>query len=332
MLYALDMVTAISTPNIALIKYWGNRNDAFRLPAADSLSMTLDTPTVKITVDHAERLAVNSSNKTMTDKDTARFEKTLDLMKAYLKTLGHDDALPKSLSITIDSNVPPAIGLASSAAVFSALAVAVSGLIDRRLTPKDISVLARLGSGSAARSIFGGYAAIRNGEGGTLGDAWAEQVADEKHWKLYDIVIAPTVEEKKVGSTEGHAHAATSPKFLERIEAIPGRMRACEEAIRDRDFEKLQLVAEEDCMDMHAVMQTQTPPLQYLSAETYRIVDEVKELRKNDHLEVLYTMDGGPTVHLFCTESALPAIRAFARAQKGCKVFEASVGKGARTT
>lgn len=323
------MITARSTPNIALIKYWGNRNDELRLCANDNLAMTLNTPSVDVTVDHAETLSVTSTNKEMTEKDAARFQKTLQLIDQYLSSLITHHSSLESISVEIDSNIPPSIGLASSAAVFSAFAKAISGLIDAELSDEQISVIARLGSGSAARSIFGGFGAIKNLEGNSIDSAVGWQVADEHHWNLSDIIIVPSAEEKKVGSTEGHAGAWSSPDYEQRVKGInEHRQQECIDAIKAKDFEKLQAVAEVDAMNMHHCMQTQDPPLNYLTDETYRIIDEVKSLREAEHLPVLFTMDAGPTVHLFCEQEARARIAEFAHSQEGCKVFESSVGRG----
>lgn len=318
-------ITARSTPNIALIKYWGNRNNDLRLPAADSLSMTLNSPYVDVTVEHAEVLRVHSTSKQLTSKDIERFAKHLELMKMYLVV----DSIPNSLNIQIDSHIPSGIGLASSAAVFSAIAKAVAGLIDQNLTDEQVSILARLGSGSASRSILGGFVAMKNVSEGMDG-AVAEQIADEKHWNLHDIVIIPSGDEKKVGSTEGHAGAWTSPHFATRLEAIQKyRQQECIDAILNKDFEKLQHISEEDALDMHHCMETQNPALKYLSEDTHHILAQVRELREREHVPVLFTMDAGPTVHLICTDEAKDTISGFAHSQKNCKVFEASVGPGA---
>ncbi len=331
------MVTARSTPNIALIKYWGNRNDQLRLPMADSVSITLDSPCVEVSVEHSPVFTLHSyladgTEKILKEKDALRIEEHLKLTKQFLSTMNMADAIPESVRITIRSAIPPAIGIASSAAVFSALAKVYAGLISANLSPRDISIIARLGSGSAARSIFGGFVSLCNDAQSSpdIASAYASQIAPEEHWQLFDTIIVPTMEEKKVGSTEGHHLAHTSPYFKKRIEVIGNRrQQECIDAILAKDFERLQTITEEDCWDMHNVMQTQTPPLQYLNDETYRIVDEITELREHEHLPVLFTMDAGPTVHLICTAEALKAVREYAHAQKSCTVFEASIGKGA---
>lgn len=329
-------ITAQATPNIALIKYWGNRNNDLRLPAGDSFSMTLDQPVVEITVDHSPTLVVDSYEmdgtlKILTEKHITRFQKHLDLTKKYLTKLGKAQAIPESVKLSIRSKIPPSIGLASSAAVFGCLAKAYSGLIEKEiaLDLRQQSVIGRLGSGSAARSLYGGYAALWAKSGDEIDSSYSEQIADENHWNLHDIIIVPSHEEKKVGSTEGHATAWSSPHYEKRLEAIrTRRQQECIDAVLKHDFEKLQAVVEEDALDMHNVMMTSTPSLKYLTDETYRIMDEIDELKGNG-LEVLYTMDAGPTVHLFCTDAARAQVVDYAKSQKNCTIFEAKVGPGA---
>ncbi|PIR54107.1 hypothetical protein COU75_02795, partial [Candidatus Peregrinibacteria bacterium CG10_big_fil_rev_8_21_14_0_10_42_8] len=252
------MITARSTPNIALIKYWGNRHEEFRLCAGESTSMTLDGPYVDVSVDYADRFNVSSNTKEMNAESKKRFQKTIELIQAYLATIDNIDL--SRISIDIESHIPPSIGLASSAAVFSGLSKAIAGLVEIPLSDEQISVMARLGSGSAARSIFGGYSAIANEENMFIDGSKGWQIADEHHWTLHDIIIVPSTKEKKVGSTEGHANAATSRHFLQRLQDIKEyRQQDCINAILRKDFEKLQRVAEEDCMNMHLCMQTQTP-------------------------------------------------------------------------
>ncbi|MDD4628609.1 MAG: diphosphomevalonate decarboxylase [Candidatus Peribacteraceae bacterium] len=330
------MPTARSTPNIALIKYWGNRNEELRLPMADSLSMTLDHPTVEITLETGDRLAIHSFDsdgraKTLTENQVSRWQKTLALCRRYLATLDESEVLPEKLVLTIRSHIPPSVGLASSAAVFSCLAKAIAGLVREQITLTDeqVSVLARLGSGSAARSIYGGFSALKAGEGKEIGSSAAIQIAPEDHWLLHDIVIIPSHDEKKVGSTEGHALASTSPFYEQRVEDIRRkRQPECVDAVLKRDFEKLQRVTEEDALDMHHVMETSTPSLKYLTADTHRIVAAIKDLRTKEHLPVLFTMDAGPTVHLLCTDEAKSHVLAFAHEQKGCTIYETKIGPG----
>lgn len=329
-------VTAVSAPNIALIKYWGNRNNELRLPAADSLSITLDSPHTTVEVEPSDTFTMRSFDETGKEKvqtatSIARLKNHFDLTQAYLESTNRLDECTEHVSVVIRSQIPPSIGIASSAAVFSCLAEAYAGLLaEQPLTREQISIIARLGSGSAARSVMGGFVALKNTGGDEIGSASTMQIAPADHWALHDIILVPDQKEKKVGSTEGHAMAATSPLFAERIKHIPRRMQECIDAILTKNFEKLQRVAEEDTLDMHRVMQTQNPPLNYLSDETHRIIGEIESLRKNEHLEVLYTMDAGPTVHLICTEDARGKVEQFAQAQKGCVVLKTKIGEGSK--
>jgi len=329
------MIHALSSPNIALIKYWGNRNDELRLPAANSLSMVLDTPTVKISVSPSEIFSVQSfkqdgSEAPQSEKSLTRLKKHWQLSKEFLRSIHCSEGLPEDVSLEIHSGIPPAIGIASSAAVFSCLAEAYTALVKTKtLSREDVSILGRLGSGSGARNSFGGFVTLEN-KGDGIDGTVARQIANEDHWVLHDIILVPSQEEKKVGSTEGHALASTSPYFKERIAQIPRRMKECVDAIRTKDFEKLAVVSEEDALNMHHVMETQAPALHYLSSETHRIIKEINNLRKSDKLNVLYTMDAGPTVHLLCTEDSKKTIEDYAEAQKNCIIFKTKTGQSSR--
>ncbi len=331
------MITARAYPDIALIKYWGNRNNALRLPAAHSIAMALDRPSVEIDIEHASVLMIRSfdekgTERILTEKQLERFRIHLELTKKYLASLGYEHAIPASVSFTIRSGIPPSIGLASSTAVFGCLAKALVGLL-RDTVALDLqqqSIIGRFGSGSAARTVYGGFVAFIAEDSDALDASSVVQIAPQDHWPLHDIVIVPDHTEKKVGSTEAHALAGTSPLFASRVEAIRNRrQQECTDAILNRDFEKLSAVVEEDALDMHRVMQTSTPSINYLSPETHRILREIEELRTREHLPVLYTMDAGPTVHLLCTPDAAVRVGAFADTQKGCTIFRAKTGPGA---
>jgi len=305
---------------------------------ADSFSMTLEGPTVEIDLEHADALTVKSFNpdgteRVLKDRDILRFDTHLQLIKEYLQKLEAPDAIPASVSVTVRSHIPSAVGLASSSAVFSCIARAYQGLIQPviELNDEQTSVIARLGSGSAARSIFSGFSILAAGDGENIDCAVGRQIADESHWELHDIILVPSQEEKKVGSTEGHPTAHTSPHYSARIDAINNhRQQECIDAVLQKDFEKLQKVAEEDCIDMHNVMKTSSPSLDYLTEDTHRITRGIIELRDAEHLPVFYTMDAGPTVQLICTEEAVDRVKEFAHAQEGCTVFESKIGPGAR--
>ncbi len=329
------MPTAISSPNIALIKYWGNRNNALRLPKASSLSMVLDTPTVTITAEPSDVFTSqsfdgNGVEQPQSDKAVERLRVHWELVKQYLQERRRMDGVPQNVTLRIISHIPPAIGIASSAAVFSCLGEVYAGLVQGEpLSREDVGVLGRLGSGSAGRNSFSGFVALENiSLEDTMGSCIPKHIAPKEHWNIHDIILVPSLDEKKVGSTEGHTMAHTSPLYESRIADIPRRMTECIDAIHAKDFEKMQCISELDSLDMHRVMETQDPPLHYLNTATHEILREVEALRKAEHLEVLYTMDAGPTVHLLCTDAALPSIRAYAKTKTECTLFESKIGSG----
>jgi len=174
--------------------------------------------------------------------------------------------------------------------------------------------------------VYDGYVSLEAGTGDDMASAKAVPIAGTGHWNLYDIILVPSKREKKVGSTEGHALAQTSPLFEKRLQDVPDRQKRAIEAIRHRDFDLLTEVAEADSRDMHAVMMTSTPPLDYLSSATKRITDTIEVYRRMKHIPVFYTMDAGATVHLICPEESKEEVLLFAHGQTDCTVYVAHTG------
>jgi diphosphomevalonate decarboxylase len=195
------------------------------------------------------------------------------------------------------SDFPTGAGLASSASAFAALTLAASAAARLDLPPAVLSRLARRGSGSASRSIFGGFVEWRAGDDD--GSSYAEPIAGREHWPLVDLIAIITTDPKEVGSTEGHQLAETSPFQAGRIAAAPLRLEACRRALIERDFDLLAEVVEHDCHVMHAVMQTSSPPLLYWTPASVEVMRSVRDWRAGGQ-RVGYTLDAGPNVHCLC--------------------------------
>jgi diphosphomevalonate decarboxylase len=163
---------------------------------------------------------------------------------------------------------------------------------------KQLSILARRGSGSAARSIFGGFVQLFSGE--VNEDGYAEQLVPAEHWHLVDLVAVVTKEHKSTGSTAGHLLAPTSPIQAIRIQDAARRLEICNKAILQKDFQALAQIVEQDSNLMHSVMMTSAPPLLYLEPESISVMKHVTRWRE-DGLEVCYTIDAGPNVHCICS-------------------------------
>jgi diphosphomevalonate decarboxylase len=291
----MSSTTAIAHPNIALIKYWGNRDETLRLPANGSISMNLDgleTRTQVTWLSEAEKDSLSLDGKPERGEALKRVSAFLDLVR---KMKGFD----LCAEVVSSSNFPTGSGIASSASAFAALALASTAAAGLELDEAALSRLARHGSGSACRSIPGGYVEWKAGSEDE--DSFAVSIASPEHWDLTDCIAIVSREAKKTGSTEGHALAGTSPLQEARVKNNPRRMEMCREAILKRDFSELAAVVELDSNLMHAVMMTSTPPLFYWQPATLHIMQTVWETRHGG-LPACSTVDAGPNVHVL-TES-----------------------------
>jgi diphosphomevalonate decarboxylase len=179
-------------------------------------------------------------------------------------------------------------GIASSASGFAALTVAAAKALGLVLSEKELTAFARLGSGSACRSIPDGFVKWE-GE-------FAYSLYPLEYWDLRDILVIVEQRAKNVSSSHGHDAVETSQFFANRLSAIPKRIERIEKALKNKDFTTLGEVIEEDCLDMHHVMQTQNPPLLYWNKETVEIMDVIKKRM----VPAYFTIDAGPNVHIIC--------------------------------
>jgi len=284
------MTTAIANANIAFIKYWGNRNNEMRLPVNGSISMNLDglltKTTVSFTSSKQDSLTIN--NKEVAGKGLERVSYILDLVRG----MAH---INERAEVVSENNFPAGAGIASSAAAFAALALASSKAAGLDLSEPELSVLARRGSGSASRSIPGGFVEWQMGK--DEADSYAYSIAPVDHWNLVDCVAIVSATHKKTGSTEGHAIAGTSPLQEARVADAPRRLDLCRNAIINKDFEAFANIIEHDSDMMHAVMMTSNPPLMYWQSATVEIFHQVREWRASG-LPVGYTVDAGANVHV----------------------------------
>ena len=240
-------VRVTAHPNIALVKYWGKRDHALNLPAAGSLSLTLGPVRTETTLQWgAEADSFTLDGVPQGPKETAKIGQFLDLVRGERPELG-------GAIVTSDNDFPTAAGLASSSSGFAALAVAATAAAGIEIDDPALSVLARRGSGSAARSVFGGVVRMHGGERADGTDAHAEQVFGPDHWDLA-MLLAVTVEgPKKVSSRDGmNLTQETSPYFDAWVATVEPAVLQAMDAIDARDFERLAGIAEASALQMHA--------------------------------------------------------------------------------
>jgi diphosphomevalonate decarboxylase len=315
-----NSATAIAHPNIALIKYWGNRDEALRLPANGSISMTLGSLETQTTVEFDPALPAD----TLTVNDTPASKHAVERVARhldYIRSIGGIDARAR---VTSRSNFPSGAGIASSAAAFAALTVAACGAAGLDLPPDELSRIARRGSGSACRSILGGFVEWLQGIDDR--DSFSEAIAGADHWDLVDLIAIVGRGAKPVSSTEGHSRAGSSPLQAARVADAPRRLALCREAILARDFAALATIAELDSNMMHSVMMTSEPPVYYWKAETIRVMTIVRQWRSYG-AQVFFTIDAGPNVHCLCPAAEQADIASRLREVSGVlEVLAATVG------
>jgi diphosphomevalonate decarboxylase len=289
--------TAIAHPNIAFIKYWGNRDDALRLPVNSTISMNLDGLETRTTVRWAPDLASDQftlNGSTQSGASLARVVTHVDLLRQRLSLSGRAE-------VVSSNNFPTGAGIASSAAAFAALTVAGAAAAGANLSERELTTLARRGSGSAARSVPGGF--VEWHDGASHEDSYAESFAPPQYWDIVDVIAVVSRAHKQVGSTAGHQSAQTSDLQGARVAGAAARFAICKQAILDRDFPSFAEVVEYDSNLMHAVMMTSRPPLFYWLPPTLAIMDAVRTWRERDGLQVCYTLDAGPNVHCICVRN-----------------------------
>lgn len=320
--------TAVAGTNIALVKYWGKRDAALNLPAAGSLSLTLADMGTRTRVAFVDGLAADRVvlNGAVADAAVAaRVSKFLDRVRARARV----DARAE---VTTENSVPTAAGLASSASGFAALALAAAHAARLDASAAELSELARLGSGSAARSIFGGFVEMAAGERADGRDAVAAPVAGGESFGDVRLVVAVTsAGAKAIGSTTAmDLTARTSPFYAAWIAGVPADLIEARAAIEARDLRRLGTVSERSALRMHASAMAADPGILYWNPATLAAIEAVRALRAAG-TAAYFTIDAGPHVKVLCAAADAPAVEAaLARAPGVLRTVVASPGPGAR--
>jgi diphosphomevalonate decarboxylase len=285
--------TAAAGPNIAFVKYWGDADPGLHLPANPSTSVTLQglstVSTVRFARD-AERDQVTIDGAQASPRALSRVAAQLDHVRARAQT-------QLRAVVVSQSDFPTGAGLASSASAFAALTAAAAAALGLELPERALSSLARLGSGSACRSIPGGFVEWIRGHDHE--SSYAQSIAPASHWPLADCIAIVSVEQKPVGSREGHARARSSPLFQARVDRAHEVVERSRSAILERDLAALGRTMEVDAIMLHAVAMTSRPPIHYWTPETIRVMQAVRNWRGRG-LQSYFTIDAGPNVHCFC--------------------------------
>ncbi len=312
--------TAIAQPNIALIKYWGKRDTVKNLPAVGSISITLDDLHTRMRVElddalEADALTVNGEPAPgMLPRVSACIDRVLGAKRA--------PAFVRS-----DCNFPIAAGLASSASSFAAAVVAAAAAGGRDVEAAELASLAGAASGSAARSLYGGFVELGN----RAEDIVVESIATATDFPLQVVVAVTTTASKPVGSTEAmEISRHTSPFYSNWVAGQQDDLDAARAAIDQRNFAALANVAEHNCLKMHSVMWASRPAIVYWNSATLNCLQTIRALQA-DGVDVFFTIDAGPQVKAICQPACAAAVEDALRETDGVTTTMTSgLGAGAR--
>ncbi len=322
---ATRSASALARANVALVKYWGKRDEERNLPAVGSISLTLDgleaLATVRVCRDGEPRFRTNG--RPVEGLAAQRMARFLDDLAAS----GEGGA--PLLAADVEANFAVGAGLASSAAIYCAVTAAALAVLGRRVAAEELSGLARLGSGSAARSVYGGLVEWSRGVAPDGHDSVARQLLPESAWDLAMLVAITSEEMKRTASRDAmRAVAETSPLYRGWLDAQEEDLAAMRDAIARRDLAAVGRIAEENCLRMHATCFAARPPIVFWTPATLAVMDAVRALRDGG-TGAYFTIDAGPQVKVLCLRADVDAVAERLAAVPGVRrVLRSGPGRG----
>jgi len=284
--------TAVAPSNIAFIKYWGRKDEKLRLPENGSLSMNLSnlltTTTVEFNPDFKEDEIIINGQKEKIEGNRAI--KHLDRIRKIAK-------INLKAKVVTKNNFPTGTGLSSSASGFAALTLAGAKAAGLNLSEKELSILARQGSGSACRSIPNGFVEWLDGD--TSETSYGVSLYPENYWDIIDVVAVVSRNKKEVSTTEGQKLATSSPFFPVRLEKIKEKIKLIKKYLKEKNFVSFGELVEAEALELHAIMLTSTPSLIYWLPGTLKVMHAVKKWRQ-EGLQIYFTVNTGQDIHLIC--------------------------------
>ena len=311
--------------NFALVKYWGKRDASLNLPDVGSISITLDALWTRTEV--VPDVSLQDDRFELNGQADAPGRDRVAALLGRMRALAGIETRAQVIST---NNFPTGAGLASSASGFAALVTAADQAYGLSLPPERLSALARIGSGSAARSIFGGFVEMHRGGRADGSDAVAEPLAECSEWPLEVVIAVSDTGRKAVGSTDGMQRtAATSPFYQAWVDNQPADLARARTAIATRDFGALAEVAEASALAMHGLAMSARPGLLYFNATTMECLHRVRQLRA-DGAAVFFTVDAGPQVKAICEPEAADTVAdALAEVPGVTEILRSGLGPGA---
>lgn len=315
------MFKAIAHPNFALIKYWGKSDYDSNVPAMSSVSITLDSMKSETTVSFPNGL---SKDRWILNGIE---QLSLGQIESPLQSLKKIASIEDFCQIESNNDFPTAAGLASSASGIASLVTALNAAFELNLSTQQLVESALEGSGSAPRSLFSGYVYLE-----ALNDqVRCKTVLDPEQWPLEVIVCITSNKKKFISSRKGmEITKQTSPKYWDWVNSQEQNVAIALNAIEAKNFEQLRQVSEQNCLEMHKVMQASDPPINYWNEITYACVEKVREIQDRG-LAVFFTIDAGPQVKIICESDASEEVLFFMKRESGIQsIIQSGLGQGSR--
>ena len=281
---------AKANANIALIKYWGKENEELIIPNTSSLSLSLDAlyTETKVSFIDSKKDKFYLNDQEQGEDELKKISKYIDLFRDLSKN-------DKRVLVESYNHVPTAAGLASSASAYAALATALNALFETNLNKKDLSIMARRGSGSASRSIYGGIVEWEKGHDNE--SSFAKKI-DNPGLDMAMIIVLVNKNKKSISSRQAmKTTMASSPLYESYIKHSKKDLEAIKEAIKNKDFKKIGEITEHNAMQMHATIISNNPPIIYFEEDSIKAINKVRELRSKG-IPAYFTMDAGPNVKI----------------------------------
>lgn len=306
---AIAEARAFAPSNIALCKYWGKRSVELNLPVNSSLSISLGNKGASTKVSLIDsNLDVVILNNNQIDTQNNFYKKIVKFLDLFREQLPNKDT---SFKIDTYSNIPIAAGLASSACGFAALIKALDQLFGWDLPAKNLSILARLGSGSACRSLFHGFVKWHSGVDEDGIDSFAESL--DLDWPDFCVgLLILDQKEKYLSSRDAmKLSVETSPLYAAWKGLSIRDLDTIESAIKNKDFPLLGQTAEANALAMHAVMLSTRPAVMYSNSDTINNIQKIWQLRREHNIELYFTQDAGPNLKLLFLSKDIARVKEF---------------------
>jgi diphosphomevalonate decarboxylase len=289
----MKKTTVKASSDVALIKYWGKKDEKLRLPENGSISLVLDGLDTTTTVEFQSGL---SSDTFMLDG-----AEVAQSSPKYARVMQHLDRIRMLAGITIkarvvsQNNFPADTGLSSSGSGMAALTCAAANAAGLSLSEKELSILARQASGTACRCVCGGFVEWKDGD--TSETSYSETLYPADHWDLVDVIAVVSKETKKISSTQGHSSAKSSPFYEARQTRLPVKTAALKQVLAEKNFSEFGKIVEAEALEFHSILLTSEASLIALLPGSIAVMHTVRQLRA-EGVEAYFTINTGFNVHV----------------------------------